>query len=213
VGKSHSETSTYHFTGVNPATGLFTFADRNKNGVLDPADRVDAGNFDLHYFGGMEQSFQYKCWQLDLFFEYRGGRGVNPLAMLYSLAPPGMAGPSLLGNGPVEWMRHWRKPGDRVGLQQLTASSGSPAAKTLTTYPASDARLVDAGFLRWKSLALRWNLPEKWLSKAGLRSGQIYLQGLNLLTFTKFPVSDPETQDPTVLPPVRTLVAGCRITL
>jgi len=212
LGRSLSETSTYQYTGVDRSTGLFTFNDRNKNGVLDPRDRIDGGNFDLHYYGGMEQSLQYKCWTLDVFFEFRSGKGVNPLAVLYPLVPPGVAGPSMLGNGPVEWRQHWRQPGDQSSLQRLTADLGSPAYRQLSAYPASDARLVDAGFVRWKSMALRWRLPEKWLSRAGLRSGQLYLQGQNLWRYTRFPVTDPETQDPTVLPPVRTLIAGCQIT-
>ena len=214
AGKSLNEINAYHYTGVDPSTGLFTFRDYNKNGVLDPPDRRAGGNTDLHYYGGIEQNFQYKCWQLDLFFEYRGGKGLNPLAMLYQLVPPpGMAGPSMLGNGPIEWLDHWRKPNDKALLQRLTADPSSAAYQQLSYYPASDARLVDASFIRWKSLVLRWRMPEKWLSKAGLRSGQLYLQGQNLWTHTRFPVTDPETQDPTVLPPVRTLTMGCQITL
>lgn len=213
-GKSLNEINAYHYTGVDATTGLFTFRDYNKNGGLDPADRKAAGNTDLHYYGGIEQSFQYKCWQLDLFFQYRDGNGINPLAMLYQyVPPPGMAGPSMLGNGPVEWLNHWRKPGDKALLQRLTADPSSAAYQQLNYYPASDARLVDASFIRWKSMALRWRMPEKWLSKAGLRSGQLYLQGQNLWTHSRFPVTDPETQDPTVLPPVRTLALGCQVTL
>lgn len=212
-GKSLSEINAYHYTGVNDSTGLFTFQN-SKNGVLNPGDRRAGGNSDLHYYGGIEQNFQYKSWQLDLFFEYRGGKGVNPLAMLYQLAPPpGMAGPSMLGNGPVEWLDHWRKPGDKTLLQRLTADPSSAAYQQLYYYPASDARLMDASFFRLKSLALRWRLPAGWLSKAGLSSGQLYLQGQNLWTHTRFPVTDPETQDPTVLPPVRTLTLGCQLTL
>lgn len=212
-GKSLSEISAWHYTGVDRSTGLFTFRDYNKNGALDAGDRIAAGNFDLRYYGGIEQSFQYKCWQLNLFFEYRGGNGINPLVMFYQSVSPGMAGPSMLTNGPVEWLSHWQKPGDAASLQKLTASYGTPAYQQQNNYLDSDARLMKANFLRWKSLSLRWRLPEKWLSKAGLRSGQLYMQGQNLWTFTKFPVTDPETQDPTVLPPVRIITAGCQITL
>jgi TonB-linked SusC/RagA family outer membrane protein len=213
VGKSLSEIKAYHYLGVDPATGVFTFRDYNKNGVLDPKDRIAGGNSDLHYYGGVEQNFQYKCWQLDLFFEFRTGKGLNPMAMLYPLVPPGIAGPSMLSNGSIEWQDHWRKAGDQARYQRLTTDPSSAAWQQLYNYPASDARLVDAGFIRWKSMALLWRLPEKWLAKAGLHSGQLYLQGQNLWTHSRFPVTDPETQDPMVLPPVRTLTAGCQITL
>jgi len=213
-GKPLSEITGYHYTGVDPSTGLFTFRDFNKNGVLDPGDRKPGGDPDLRWYGGLDQNFQYRRWELDVFFEYRVGKGVNPLAMLYQLKPPpGQLGPQMLNNGPVEWLDHWRAPGDGGRLQRLTANPASAASQQAYNYTLSDALLTGASFVRLKSLALRWRLPEKWVSKAGLTNAQVYLQGQNLLTWTKFPVTDPETQDPTVLPPMRMVTMGCHITL
>jgi len=213
-GRSLSEITGYHYTGVDPSTGLFNFQDYNKNGVLDPGDRRPGGNPDLHYYGGLDQSFQYRRWQLNIFLEYRVGKGMNPLVMLYQLKPPpGMLGPSMLNNGPFEWLDHWQKPGDKASLQRLTADPSSAASQQANFYPSSDVVLTDASFLRLKSLALRWRLPEKWVSKTGLSNAQLYVQGQNLWTWTKFPVTDPETQDPTVLPPMRMVTMGCHITL
>ena len=211
-GKSLSEITGYHYTGVDPSTGLFGFRDYNKNGVVDPGDRRPGGNPDLHYYGGLDQNIQWRRWQLNIFFEYRVGKGVSPLAMLYQLKPPpGQLGQAMLNNGPVEWLRHY--PGDRAVLQRLSADPGSAASQQAGYYPLSDAVLTDASFLRLKNLALRWRLPEKWVSKAGISNAQLYLQGQNLLTWTKFPVTDPETQDPTVLPPMRMITLGCHVTL
>ena len=213
-GRSLSEITGYHYTGVDPSTGLFGLRDYNKNGFLDPGDRRPGGNPDLHYYGGLDQSFQWRRWQLNIFFEYRVGKGVNPLAVLYQLKPPpGQPGPSMLNNGPVEWMDHWRAAGDRATLQRLSADAASAASQQAGYFPYSDAVLTDASFVRLKSLALRWCLPEKWVTKAGLSNAQLYLQGQNLLTWTKFPVTDPETQDPTVLPPMKMLTMGIHITL
>ncbi|WP_431211763.1 hypothetical protein ACQ86N_39140 [Puia sp. P3] len=213
-GKSLSEITGYHYTGVDRSTGLFGFTDYNKNGVLDPGDRKPGGNPDLHYYGGLDQSFQWRRWQLNIFFEYRVGKGINPLVMLYQLKPPpGQLGLSMLNNGPVEWQDHWRAPGDKAVLQRLSADQSSAASQQAGYYPYSDALLTDASFLRLKSLALRWRLPDKWVSRAGMSNAQLYLQGQNLLTWTKFPVTDPETQDPSVLPPMRMITLGFHITL
>jgi len=213
-GRSLSEITGYHYTGVDASTGLFGFRDYNKNGAVDPGDRRPGGNPDLRYYGGLDQNVTWRRWQLNILFEYRVGKGVNPLAMLYQLKPPpGQLGPAMLSNGPVEWLDHWQGPGDRAKLQRLSADPVSPASQQAGYYPYSDAMLTDASFLRLKNFSVRYRLPEKWVSKAGVSNAQLYLQGQNLLTWTKFPVTDPETQDPTVLPPVRTIMLGCHITL
>jgi TonB-linked SusC/RagA family outer membrane protein len=213
TGKSLSEIRSYHYTGVNPNTGLFTFKDYNKNGAVDPGDLMSGGNFDPKVYGGIGEHFQYKNWQLDLFFEYRVENGLNPLVFWYQLNPPGMSAPSMLSNGPQQWLQRWQRPGDKALLQRLTADPGSAAFQQIFNYIGSDAKVIDASWLRWKSLSLSWSLPEKWTKRAGLRSGKIYIRGQNLLTVTHFPVADPETQNPTVLPPVRAVVAGFQLNL
>jgi hypothetical protein len=150
---------------------------------------------------------------LDLFFEFRVENGVNPLVVWYQLNPPGMQAPSMLSNGPVEWLDHWRLPGDKALLQRLTADPSSTAAQQIGYYVGSDAKVINASYLRWKSMSLSWCMPDRWLKKMQLHGGKIYLRGQNLLTWTHFPVADPETQNPMVLPPVRVLVAGFQLNL
>jgi TonB-linked SusC/RagA family outer membrane protein len=208
VGKSLNEFRGYHSLGVETKSGLFTF--RETNGKLDLGA---GGDFDPRCYGGMGQNFQYKNWQLDLFFEYRLENGMNPLVALYQQNPPGMEAPSMLGNGPKEWLSHWRQPGDKARLEQLTASPTSAAFGALQNYVGSDAWVIHANYIRWKSMSLRYRLPERALIRLHVRSASLYLRGENLLTFTRFPVTDPETQDPRVLPPVRTLLVGAQLTL
>ena len=76
-------------------------------------------------------------------------------------------------------------------------------------YTTSDAQVANASFVRWKSMTLSYRLPVRWMQHA--TECRLYVEGENLLTYTHFPVTDPETQDPTVLPPVRTLVAGINL--
>jgi len=57
-----------------------------------------------------------------------------------------------------------------------------------------DSRLVeDASFTRLKNLMLSYNLPSALMKKTGFLNGaRIYVQGRNLLTFTKYMGPDPE---------------------
>ena len=50
----------------------------------------------------------------------------------------------------------------------------------------------DMGFLRLKNAELGYTLPRKWTKKAGISTARIYLQGVNLLTFSQFKLWDPE---------------------
>jgi TonB-dependent starch-binding outer membrane protein SusC len=208
VGKSLSVVKGFRYEGVSVDSGLFEFQGMGPDGTIDPRDQVTGGNLDPRYYGSLNQGFRYKNWQLDLLFEFRVQNGFNPFVVLYQINPPGVQAPSMLGNGPVEWLDHWRQPGDRALLQKLTASQGSVANQRIFDYIGSDAQARDASFIRWKSLSLSYRLHAGLLSRCSLGDARIYLKGENLLTVTHFPVADPETQDPTVLPPVRSLVAG-----
>lgn len=52
--------------------------------------------------------------------------------------------------------------------------------------------MQDGSFMRLKSLELGYTLPEKWTRKAHISNVRIYLNGTNLLTFSKFKLWDPE---------------------
>ena len=47
-------------------------------------------------------------------------------------------------------------------------------------------------FLRLKNAELGYTLPRNWTKKAGISTIRIYLQGVNLLTFSQFKLWDPE---------------------
>ena len=211
VGKSLSVVKGFQYEGVNPASGLFQFRDVNKDGIIDARDRLVGGNLDLRYYGGCDQRFRYKNFQVDIFFEFRLQNGVNPFVVLYQQIPPGFAGPLMLGNAPSEWLHRWQHPGDHAPLQRVTESTSSPAYGAIANYINSDASVINASFIRWKSLEVSYRIPEKQLAPGAIREARIYLRGQNLLTYSHFPVTDPETQDPTVLPPVRSVMIGMQL--
>lgn len=52
--------------------------------------------------------------------------------------------------------------------------------------------MQDGSFLRLKSLEIGYSFPENWIRKCGLNMARVYLNGTNLLTFSKFKLWDPE---------------------
>ena len=79
-------------------------------------------------------------------------------------------------------LNRWKQPGDVTDIPRHGV------------YTEFDSRLLeDASFLRLKNVMLSYSVPEKWIRKTRVFSGaRIYVQGQNLLTFTKFSGLDPE---------------------
>jgi hypothetical protein len=117
---------------------------------------------------------------------------------------------SLLTNQTTAIGHRWTHPGDNAPYQQLTTVPYSPAGKVISSYTTSSGIITNASYLRLKTLALSWRLPQSWLPRIS-GSGRLYVQAQNLLTITPYQGTDPETQG-FVLPPLRTVEAGLQIT-
>jgi TonB-linked SusC/RagA family outer membrane protein len=211
VGKSLSVVKGYQYQGVSVDSGLFQFRDVNHDGVLDNNDFVVGGNFDPRYYGGVDQHFRYKRLELDLFVVFKRQNGYNPYVILYQQYAPGSLAPSMLGNAPVEWLHRWQHPGDHSALEKVTAATTTLADTLMGYYISSDAKVIDASYLRLKSVSFSYQLSSSWLKRLSLTEGKVYIKGENLFTYSHFPVGDPETQDPRVLPPVKTVTVGVTV--
>jgi TonB-linked SusC/RagA family outer membrane protein len=191
VGKSLTVVKGYQYQGVSVDSGLFQFS----------SNAVAGGNMDPRYYGGLDQVLKYKQWELEVFVEFRAQNGQNPYVILYQQYMPGFAMPYMEDNAPVEFLHRWRQPGDHAALQQVTESTGSVAYQRIQDYIFSTANSIDASFVRLKNVRLAHRV----------KHSLIWIKGENLFTWTRYPVTDPETQDPRVLPPVKTVAMGLQV--
>jgi len=197
----------FHYTGVDPATGIYQFEDVNKDGKIsyyeDYTTTKRTGTF---LYGGLQNSLEYKGWQLDVLFQFVKQNRFN---YLYSYYAPGGA-----LNQPAGVMDRWQAPGDRSNVQRFTQIAGETVAIADVNLGNSDAVITDASFIRLKNLSLGYRLPDKWLKRAHVQSARFYLQGQNLLTFTPYKGRDPEVAtDQDVYPPLRVWTLGLQLTL
>ena len=79
----------------------------------------------------------------------------------------------------------WKKPGDDALLPRLNSQDG-------TSQQISSYFVEDGSYTRIKNIQLTYNFPSSILSKIKLSSAQIYIQGQNLFTFTKYKGLDPD---------------------
>lgn len=209
IGYSPDTRFLYNYTGVDKTTGLYTFGEVKKDGVLNQYDRVPV-SLSPDFYGGWNNRLTYRRWSIDLFFYFVKQKG-------YLAKGPGTAGAwsATGGNQLADYLEAWQQPGDEADYQLLT--TGSPAADLAATrYASSTAMIGDASYIRLKNLSLIYLLPPRWLKRYKISDGRIYLQGQNLLTLTRFKGMDPETWQfgmAPSMPPLRILTLGLHLTI
>lgn len=62
-------------------------------------------------------------------------------------------------------------------------------------YEASTWWLKNTGYLRLKNIELSYTLPDRWMKRIHLSNARIFVQGVNLLTFSSFKLWDVELGD------------------
>lgn len=213
VGQPLSVFEAYRYKGVDPATGIFTFEDINKDGKLNGSDLVIAGNKELRFYGGLNNCLRVYGWQLDIFLEKRVQTGTDYQTALYGINGPGMPAPGQYSNATTRVLDRWRHSGDKASYQKLTTVYSSPAGQALSYYTQSSAVLANASFIRVKTISLSWQFPDNWKTKMALSGGRFFAEAQNLFTISPYSGTDPETQSPLTLPPMKSIVAGFQLNI
>ncbi len=205
IGNSLSVYKALEYTGVDPQTGLYTFNDRDGDGILSTTlDIIALRETDQQYYGGLANSLTYKRFQLDFFVQFVKQMGQNYMTFF------GL--PGSLSNQPTHVMGRWQKEGDVANIQRFTVlNPGGSVSRASNYYRFSNQIITDASFLRVKNISIAWNLPSRWIRKANLGDSRIFLQGQNLFTFTNYIGYDPESMTSTALPPLRVITAGLQV--
>lgn len=82
-------------------------------------------------------------------------------------------------------------------------------------YRQSTYWLRDGRYLRLKNLDIGYTLPKRWVNKAHLNNVRLFIQGTNLLTWSKFDTWDPEmgSSNGEAYPITKAVTAGLQINL
>jgi len=166
--------------GVDPATGDSRFFDANNDGNITGDDFVVLGDYAPNAVGGLTNSFSYKGFSLDVFFQFEEGIDVfnNTKAFLENPSSPwGLSS---------EILRRWQEPGDVTDVPRVSNRSS-------LDFTTDNSRfLSDGSYIRLKNIVLAYNIPSKFTEKLNLRSVRVYAQATNLWTLTDYDGPDPE---------------------
>ncbi|MHB1146955.1 MAG: SusC/RagA family TonB-linked outer membrane protein [Lutibacter sp.] len=197
IGQPLNIQKVYHFTGVDPQTGVYTFEDVNGDGIISGIeDKKTIRDFNPKYYGGLQNQVTYKHWQLDFLFQFV--KQINYNSAIYFGIPGSQS------NQPVTVLNHWQQPGDSVPYPVYTDGNNSAAVDAYYKYFDSDGAISDASYVRLKNISLSYDIPLKDLQC------KVFFEGQNVLTFTNYDGADPEFTSAGYLPPLRILSAGVK---
>lgn len=200
IGQPLSILIGYHYTGVNPQTGLYTFQTNSIDGLsLSTLDKNTATPVNQKFYGGFQNSFRYKKIQLDVMFQFVKQTKQNLLAYLSS---PGVA-----SNQPTYVLGRWQSQGNNSNIGRFETGNTYPYGVDGSDLGLSDRSVSDASFIRLQNLSLSYQLPDSWLKTIHLKNARVYIQGQNLFTITNYIGLDPESGGLN-LPPLRTITGG-----
>jgi len=186
-----------HYGYTNSTTGNFTkyqssakpgdvkFADLPVDslggigdGKIDDNDRTYLGKPMPDWTYGFSIGAEYKGFDVSMFFQ-----GVTGNQIYWA----GYRNDRTEYNKADIWYdERWTGPGTSNKYPRATNSDGNG------NYKISSLNLYDGDYLRLKNLTIGYTLPEKITNKILISKLRIYYTGTNLVTFTKYPGTDPE---------------------
>lgn len=188
LGQPLQTNFTTDYAGVNPATGRAMWYDYAGNITyrpLTPRDQKYFGSELPKFYGGINNTFTYGGLSLDVLFQFDYGRRSfnNQTSFLAE-----NAGRNFNALREV-YERRWQNPGDITDVPRpFNANTEANSISNLSgTRP-----LEDASYLRLKQVTLNYEVPGEVSRKIGASKARIYVQGANLLTFTRWTSYDPE---------------------
>jgi len=193
----------------NSKPGDPKYADLNGDGKITPADRTYLGNTNPRYVAGLGNDFQYKGFDLNIFFQ---GAFSYYLYNMNRLV--------LESTTSTDALNRWV-----AGKNENTSIPRE--GYFLSKYGSYvNSRFVeDASYLRLKSVTIGYSVPVNRIRQIKFIDGlRIYATGQNLATFTKYSGTDPEVNvhsssnigggiDFNAFPAFRTFVVGARLTI
>lgn len=173
----------------NIQPGDMKLKDINGDGKVTTEDQTVIGHGLPIHTGGFTNNFEYKGFDLSVFFQWSYGNDVINYNR-FKLEDLNGRYTNLLASSRDHWT-------PRVANGDGTYTPGNytnylPAVKSGLSTLNTSRVVEDASFLRLKNIQVGYTFPVKLIRKFKLNSLRVYLSGQNLWTWTKYTGYDPE---------------------
>jgi len=171
------------------------------DGIIDEKDRTYLGNTTPKFIFGLNNSFSWKNFELNIFFNGVYGNKVYNILRQRHIGTDGYGGKLKDVAGFARIERIDPEIGTNVisnvyisNAADATAARVYRAAGNKNSNERISSRFVEDGsYLRLKNISLSYSVPRAWLQKnLPVDFLQIYVSVQNLYTFTKYKGFDPE---------------------
>ncbi|MBO9619684.1 MAG: TonB-dependent receptor [Niabella sp.] len=195
--------------------GDMKFKDVNHDGKIDANDRVrqDYTN-EPTFTGGINISLQYKAFDLTILLQ-----GATGAKQYMSLTESGDIGNYLKYTYDHQWTIDNPSSVDpRIANRDntpYTSGAGTGFIDELRAgYGSNTYYLRSMNYVRLKNLELGYNMPASLSKHAGMSNLRVYVSALNLFTWDKLHIFDPEagTGNGQYYPQARVINAGIKVT-
>lgn len=188
-GRAASTWFLQRWAGVDPSNGqpLYLDQDGNITNDYDPGRySIYLGkNFDPTFTGGFGGDISYKGFTLNTLFSFSADRWRQngSLGVVEDVSLAGFA------NQSTSLLNSWTTPGQITDIPAVAFGG--------VRFQSGDRYLEDASFLRLRNVSLSYSVDSEVLAKTKFIKGlRVYVQGTNLITWTKWRGFDPESNSP-----------------
>lgn len=171
----------HYISESNTQPGMPKYADLNGDGIIDTNDRTMVGRGLPIHTGGFTNNFDYKGFDLSVFFQWSYGNDVlNANRLLFE---SGFQKKREL-NQFASYNNRWTPE---------NSNSNIPAATNSSSNLVISSRVVeDASYLRLKAVTLGYTVPKTFLKSLRIDNARVYVAAQNLWTLTGYSGYDPE---------------------
>jgi len=189
--------------------GFIKYKDINGDGVVDANDQTAIGNPLPVHIGGFSNNFRYGNFDLNVFFQWSYGNDIMNANRIIFEGSEGRVFLNMFKSMEDRWSAE--NPGNLL-----------PKAGGYGPNVYSSRTIEDGSFLRLKTVALGYTLPESLLKKMKIKTIRTYVSAQNLITWTNYSGVDPEVSvrnspltpgfDFSSYPKARTITFGLDVT-
>lgn len=145
--------------------------------IDDQYDRAIIGNSTPVHFGGLNNTFRYKNFDLNIFFQWSYGNEIFNESKLRE------QGYQPAFNVTYDYYQNY--------WSESNPSNRYPGLGQIPVTPSSYF-VEDGSFLRLKTLGVGYNVPKRILAKTGMSFVRFNITATNLITWTNYSGLDPE---------------------
>lgn len=170
----------------NAAAGDFQYNGKGATYLFSKANRIIIGDAIPKVYGGLNTDVEYKGFSLALNINYKIGGDLYDGAYK-DVADDGYYWERIRSEDYYENM--WTPENTNGSMPRLDGNDLTDPQQYSTR------QLHNASFLRLKNITLAYSIPKTLVNKIGVNNARVYLNGTNLLTFSKYKLADPEVNE------------------